>query len=219
MLDETKFLSIKSEVEAAGAQLVAVTKQRPVAVIERMYALGHRDFGENRVSELTDKYEQLPKDIRWHFIGHLQRNKVKYIAPFIHLIHSGDSARLLREVNKQATRVERTIPILLQYHIAAEASKYGLDPDDPTSIFKDLTPGDLANLDVIGVMGMATYTDDDRRVTAEFTKLKDSFTQLRSDQFSGAEIFRELSMGMSGDYPLALAAGSTLVRVGSLLYK
>ena len=218
MFNEAKFKAIKSEVESAGATLVAVTKQRPVEVIEHMYALGHRDFGENRVSEITDKYEALPKDIRWHFIGHLQRNKVKNLASFVHLIHSGDSARLLREINKQAIRRERTVPVLLQYHIAKEEAKYGLDPTEPTAVLNDLALRDIGNVRIAGVMGMATYTQDESQMETEFSQLKGVYDTLKIEQFADSAYFREISMGMSGDYRVALRKGSTMVRVGSLLY-
>ncbi len=176
MLNENAYLSIREEAESAGATLVAVTKQRPISVIQSLYDLGQRDFGENRVTELTQKQADLPDDIRWHFIGHLQRNKVKYIAPFIHLIHSGDSPRLLRAINAEAVKVARTIPVLLQYRIANEESKYGLDPEAPTAIFEGLGLRDVANIRIDGVMGMATYTDDEEQVSNEFGRLAAIFS-------------------------------------------
>lgn len=209
---------IQQEVEKAGARLVAVSKTKPVEAIMTMYALGHRDFGENRVKELLEKHEQLPKDIRWHFIGHLQRNKVKAIAPFIHLIHSGDSPRLLREINKQGKRNDRQIPVLLQYHIADEESKYGLDPSDPAAVFAGIDLKELTGVTIKGVMGMATYTDKDEQIAEEFDQLTAAFRQLKEKHFRDNEAFSEVSMGMSGDYPIALERGSTMVRVGSLLF-
>ncbi|MEM6769552.1 MAG: YggS family pyridoxal phosphate-dependent enzyme [Bacteroidota bacterium] len=209
---------VQQAVSQADARLVAVSKTKPMERIMELYALGHRDFGENRVSELVDKYEALPKDINWHFIGHLQRNKVKYIAPFVHLIHAVDSARLLREINKQGINHERQIPVLLQYHIAEEASKYGLDPNAPEAIFEELAEEQLPGVSIVGVMGMATYTDHDEQIAAEFGRLANTYRLLRDKHFPESVTFREISMGMSGDYPIALQHGSTLVRVGSLLF-
>lgn len=210
--------AIRKETDRAGATLVAVSKQKPVAQIQELYDLGHRDFGENRVDELAEKYATLPKDIRWHFIGHLQRNKVKTIAPFVHLIHAVDSSRLLREIDKQGKATKRSIPVLLQYHIAAEESKYGLDPDAPTDFFTDLPLAELTGVALRGVMGMATYTDHDEQIAGEFDRLAETFRYVKNKYFYDDAAFREISMGMSGDYPLALERGSTLVRVGSLLF-
>ena len=218
MLNEAMYHAVKSECAAAGARLIAVTKQRNLADLQRLYDLGQRDFGENRVSELQGKYEALPKDIRWHFIGHLQRNKVKVIAPFVHLIHSGDSPRLIREVNKQAQGAARTIPVLLQYHIAAEESKYGLDPNHPLAILDALADSDLSHVTLAGVMGMATYTDADEQVSEEFERLRSVFNTLNVDGRLGGS-FQTISMGMSGDYPIALQHGSNMVRVGSILFR
>lgn len=209
---------IQREVSEAGATLVAVSKTKPMEQIMELYELGHRDFGENRVAELVEKQEALPKDINWHFIGHLQRNKVKYIAPFVHLIHAVDSPRLLREINKQGVNNNRKIPVLLQYHIAEEESKYGLNPDKPEEIFTEITPEELPGVVIAGVMGMATYTDHDEQIAQEFEQLAATFRLLKNKQFSAADEFTEISMGMSGDYPIALQQGSTLVRVGSLLF-
>lgn len=210
--------AVKKEADAAGATLVAVSKTQPVARIRELYDLGHRDFGENRVTELLEKKEALPKDINWHFIGHLQRNKVKQIADFVHLIHAVDSPRLLREIDKQGQRANRAVPVLLQYHVAEEAAKYGLDPEQPTRLFEEVDPRELPGVSVNGVMGMATYTDDDEQISAEFDRLAATYRLLKNRYFQDVEGFREVSMGMSGDYPLALDRGSTLIRVGSLLF-
>lgn len=183
-----------------------------------LYRLGHRDFGENRVAELVEKHAALPKDIRWHFIGHLQRNKVRDIAPFVHLIHAVDSLRLLREINKRATENKRVIPALLQFHVAEEDSKYGLKAEEVPVFFQELLAESTSGVELAGVMGMATYTDDVQQVTSEFKLLSSTFELLKKGYFSEEESFCEISMGMSGDYPLALAQGSTLVRVGSLLF-
>ncbi len=209
---------IQQEVTKAGAKLVAVSKTKPMEAIMELYRLGHRDFGENRVAELVDKQAQLPKDIRWHFIGHLQRNKVKAIAPFVHLIHAVDSPRLLREIAKQGKNNDRSIPVLLQYHIAAEESKYGLDPNTPTAILTDIAPEELDGITIKGVMGMATYTDVDEQIAAEFDQLAGVYKVLKNSTFKEDVAFSEISMGMSGDYPIALQRGSTMVRVGSLLF-
>lgn len=208
---------VRAEVTAAGARLVAVTKQRPVSRLQELYAAGQRDFGENRADELVRKHAELPADVRWHFIGHLQRNKVKLIAPFVSLVHSGDSARLLRELNKQARANERTISVLLQFHVAAEQSKYGLDPATPLAVFDALPPADRTHLAIRGVMGMATFTEDEDQIRAEFTRLVDTFQTIRSSPHVDGEQFTELSMGMSGDYRIGLELGATLVRVGSAL--
>lgn len=210
--------AIKAETDKAGATLVAVSKTKPIALIQELYDLGHRDFGENRVTELLEKKEALPDDINWHFIGHLQRNKVKAIAPFVHLIHAVDSERLLREIDKQGRANERRIPVLLQYHIAAEESKYGLDPNEPGTLFGSVAINDLTGVSVRGLMGMATYTDNDEQIAGEFDTLTETFRYVGNKFFLGQETFRDISMGMSGDYPIALQRGSTLVRVGSLLF-
>ncbi|NJC24728.1 YggS family pyridoxal phosphate-dependent enzyme [Neolewinella antarctica] len=218
MLNEEMFLAVREEVTQAKAILVAITKQRPIADIRRMYELGQRDFGENRVPELIEKREALPNDIRWHFVGHLQRNKVSGITPFIHLIHAGDSPRLIRQINKDAAKDGRIVPVLLQYHIADEASKYGLDPAHPAAVLSELNLKELPNVLISGVMGMATYTDVDEQIAGEFNALHEAFTFLKNKHFSEQKDFATLSMGMSGDYPIALQRGSTMVRVGSLLF-
>jgi pyridoxal phosphate enzyme (YggS family) len=167
---------------------------------------------------LVQKHAALPKDIRWHFIGHLQRNKVRDIAPFVYLIHAVDSLRLLREINKRAMENNRTISALLQFHVAEEDSKYGLKTEAASAFFQELSATPTPSTRLAGVMGMATYTDDEQQVTSEFKLLSDTFELLKKDYFADEESFCEISMGMSGDYPLALAQGSTLVRVGSLLF-
>jgi len=212
------YRELTAEVEAAGARLVAVSKTKPMADIMELYELGQRDFGENRVAELMEKHEALPKDIRWHFIGHLQRNKVKVIAPFIHLIHAVDSLRLLREIEKQGAATGRKVSVLLQFHIAREATKYGLNITEAGTIMDEVVAAPLPHVKIAGVMGMATYTNDEAQVASEFTSLMEVKSRLSDQYFRDDDNFREISMGMSGDYRLALAAGSTLVRVGSLLF-
>ena len=197
--------------------LVAVSKTKPVEDIMELYELGHRDFGENYVQELVDKYEQLPKDINWHFIGHLQSNKVKYIAPFVKLVHGVDSFKLLKEINKQAAKNGREIDALLQMHIAREESKFGLDEAELKELIALLADDPLHNIRVRGMMGMASFTEDQQTVRSEFRHLKtlfDQYTQLKTSNIR----FEILSMGMSGDYALAIEEGSTLVRIGSLLF-
>ena len=214
----TDLKNLLHDIDAAGARLVAVSKTHAPAAILKLYEQGVRDFGENRVQELTDKYEELPKDIRWHFIGHLQTNKVRYIAPFVHLLQACDSLRLLQEVEKQAAAGERVIDCLLQFKIAEEESKYGLTWDEAAALLESEAFSTFAHVRITGVMGMATFTHDREQVRSEFRQLKQYFDRLRTSYFAGADYFREVSMGMSGDYDIALQEGSTLVRIGSLLF-
>lgn len=200
-----------------GAQLVAVSKNHSAEAILELYRQGQRDFGENRVQELLPKYEALPKDIRWHLIGHLQSNKVKYIAPFVYLIHSVDSFDLLKEIQKQALKHQRIIPCLLQFHIAQESTKYGFDPQE-IHTWNAQTFEPYSQALISGVMGMATFTDDQEQVRREFQQLRQVFETLKAKVFPTQEAFRELSMGMSDDYHIALAEGSTMVRIGTLLF-
>ncbi len=209
---------IKQQLADSNARLVAVSKTHPSSKILDLYEKGQRIFGENKAQEVVEKQEALPKDIEWHFIGHLQRNKVKYIAPFIHTIHSIDSLRLLKEINKQAAKHQRVVHCLLQFHIAQEDSKFGLDMVEAKAILDDPEYQILENVKITGVMGMATYTDKLDQVRSEFTSLKLIFDQLKESYFQEADDFKEISMGMSGDYELAVAEGSTLVRIGSLLF-
>jgi pyridoxal phosphate enzyme (YggS family) len=212
------FEQILQETQDQQATLVAVSKTKPVEMIKDLYDRGHLDFGENRAQELAQKYEQLPQDIRWHMIGHLQTNKVKYIAPFVHLIHSVDRFKVLKEINKQARKNERVIDCLLQFHIAEEESKYGFDLAEAQDMLDSETFAHLEHIRITGVMGMATFTDDLVQVRKEFRQLKHIFDQLKEKYFTDQEYFREISMGMSGDYPIALQEGSTMVRVGSLIF-
>ncbi len=209
---------IQAELAPTNTKLIAVSKTKPHAAIMELYQQGHREFGENRVQELVEKYEALPKDIKWHLIGHLQTNKVKYIAPFVHLIHSIDSEKLLREVNKQAKKQERMIDVLLQFHIAEEDTKFGLDLEEAKAILTGDKYREMQNIRICGVMGMASFVEDKAQVRKEFHQLKVIFDQLKKDYFSTTDSFKEISMGMSGDYLLAVQEGSTMVRVGSLLF-
>lgn len=194
--------------------LVAVSKTKPNENILEAYNSGHRVFGENKVQELVSKQEDLPKDIEWHMIGHLQRNKVKYIAPFVSLIHGVDSLKLLKEINKRAEQNNRTINCLLQVHIAEEDTKFGFSPEEIEDVLKGNDLAQMNNVNIVGLMGMATNTDNQEQVQREFIGLKHLFDDIASKQSS----FSTLSMGMSGDYEIALAAGSNMIRVGSRIF-
>ena len=199
------------------ARLVAVTKTKPVALLREAYDAGARLFGENKVQEMADKYPQLPSDVRWHLIGHLQTNKVKYIAPFVALIHSVDSLKLLQEIDKQAAKHNRVIDCLLQIHIADEETKFGLSADEASALLNAPELDLLTHIRIVGLMGLATNTDDDSKVRAEFQGLKRLYDQFAAIQRPAIQ-FSELSMGMSGDYRIAVEEGSTLIRVGSAIF-
>lgn len=208
------YKKIKSDLDAAGVTLVAVSKFKPIEDIRVLYDLGQRDFGENFVQELILKQEALPKDIRWHFIGHLQSNKVKYIAPFIHLIHGVDSYKLLKEIDKQAAKIQTNIGCLLQIYIASEETKFGFSPAELQEL-KEIVQ--LKNVDIRGYMGMASFTEDGQKIKAEFSILKNLFDQPEHLPLPGFKPSL-LSMGMSGDYEIAVKSGSNMVRIGSLLF-
>ena len=199
-------------------RLVAVSKFHPVEMIEEAYHAGQRIFGENHVQEMTQKHELLPKDIEWHFIGHLQTNKVKYIAPFVSLIHSVDSFKLLKEINKQAEKSQRVISCLLQIHIAQEETKFGFSFDECRSMLQEEEWKTLTHVQLCGVMGMATFTDDVQEVRNEFRSLKKFFDEIKENYFSHIDAFREISMGMTDDYPIAIEEGSTLIRIGTKIF-
>lgn len=199
-------------------QLVAVTKLRSNEQILNLYNQGQRIFGENRVFELEEKQKILPIDIEWHMIGHLQRNKVKYIAPFVSMIHSVDTLKLIKEVNKQAKKNERTIRILLQIKIGQEEAKSGFDFNELETALAGYFLTDLENIEVCGVMGMASFVSDEHQISQEFSQLKSYFDKLKSDYFVDNPEFKEISMGMSGDFKIAIECGSTIVRIGSLLF-
>ncbi|NND31117.1 MAG: YggS family pyridoxal phosphate-dependent enzyme [Saprospiraceae bacterium] len=209
---------ILKDLQPYGARLVAVSKTKPIAQIREMYEEGQRIFGENRVQELVDKRPQLPSNIEWHLIGHLQRNKVKYIADFVQMIHSVDSIALAREINKQAQKHDRVISILLQVRIAREETKFGIPAHDLDRFLEELLQLNLTHLSIEGLMGMATFTDDEEQIRKEFTELKNGFDRVKASFFPDHDHFREISMGMSGDYKIALEEGSTLVRIGSLIF-
>ncbi len=201
-----------------GVRLVAVSKTKPNSDILEAYQAGQRIFGENKVQDLAKKYEELPKDIEWHFIGHPQTNKVKYIAPFVSLIHGVDSMKLLKIINKEALKNDRIIKVLLQFHIAQESTKFGLSEDEVDEILSSEEFAELKNLEIVGVMGMASYTDDEIQIRNEFSMLKSIFNMMKNKYFSATESFKEISMGMSNDYPIAIEEGSTLIRVGSKIF-
>ncbi len=198
--------------------LVAVSKTKPNEDILKAYSVGQRIFGEKKVQELVNKFEELPKDIEWHMIGHLQTNKVKYIAPFIHLIHSIDSIKLLKEINKEAKKNKRTIKCLLQFHIAQETSKFGFSLDEVKDFLSSEDFIELNNIELCGVMGMATFSEDQELVRDEFQVLHNIFHILKSHYFKFNPTFKEISMGMSDDYQLAMEEGSTMVRIGSTIF-
>ena len=198
--------------------LVAVSKTKPVAAVMEAYRAGQRIFGENKAQELVTRHAQLPADVEWHFIGHLQTNKVRYIAPFISLIHSIDSLGLLAEVNREALKHNRVIDCLLQFYIATEETKFGFTLEEARSVLDSEIHKNLKNIRITGVMGMSSFTDNEALVRNEFRTLAGYFQLIRSEYFSKADSFRELSMGMSGDYPIAIAEGSTMVRIGTAIF-
>ena len=218
-INQENYTHIVSEL-GENVQLVAVSKTKPVEDIQALYNLKHRDFGENYVQEMTEKHSQLPRDIRWHFIGHLQSNKVKYIAPFVYMIQGVDSLKLLYEIDKQAARNQRNIQCLLQVHIAMEESKFGFSEEELLESIKllveDRIAGRLQNITIAGLMGMASFTEDKDKVRKEFHSLKTIFDKVR--QIVKNENFSVLSMGMSSDYRMAIEEGSNMVRIGSLIF-
>jgi pyridoxal phosphate enzyme (YggS family) len=208
----------KKLVNNTGCSLIAVSKTKPVEYIQEAYDAGQIEFGENKVQELREKPGQLPADIKWHMIGHLQSNKVKYIAPFIHLIHAVDSFKLLSEINKQAIKNDRTINCLLQVHIAQEEHKFGFDESGLAELLSSKELHTLQNIKIVGLMGMATYTDDQDQIRSEFKTLKHIFDNSKSKYSAPNLELNELSMGMSDDYPIAIEEGSTMIRVGSKIF-
>lgn len=213
-INKEAYKIIIDELSVKHVTLVAVSKTKPVADIQELYDLGQRDFGENYVQELADKETVLPKDIRWHFIGHLQSNKVKYIAPFVHLIHGVDSFSLLKEINKQALKNNRVIDCLLQVHIAQEETKFGFDEEELDVLVRECASVQMKNINIVGLMGMASFSDDMQKVRSEFKKLKTIFDTLKTYNLP----LTTLSMGMSADFTIAIEEGSTMVRIGSLLF-
>jgi pyridoxal phosphate enzyme (YggS family) len=209
---QENYNDIKSQLRG-NVQLVAVSKTHPVSAIQEVYDLGQRVFGENKVQELTEKYPLLPKDIQWHLIGHLQTNKVKYIAEFVNTIQSVDSEKLLKEINKEAAKYNRTIKVLLQIKIAEEDSKFGLEINEAKDLFQRYLDGEFSNIEITGLMGMATFTDDENQIRKEFLVLKRVF-----DELNQLKTLETLSMGMSDDFPIAIDCGANSVRVGSAIF-
>lgn len=199
-------------------KLVAVTKTKSADVIKEALKTGYRIFGENKVQELVNKQSELPDDIEWHYIGHLQRNKVKLIAPFVSLIHGVDSLKLLVEINKQAKNNNRVVECLLQFHIATESTKFGLSCDDAKELLESDLYNSMQNIQINGIMGMATFTEDTKQVRSEFKLLKMYFEDLKKKYFSETDSFKEISMGMSDDYMIAIEEGSTMIRVGTRIF-
>lgn len=208
----------KSEVESDGVKLIAVSKTQPIESILEAYNAGQRIFGENHVQEMVDKEAQLPKDIEWHLIGHLQSNKVKYIASFVKLIHGVDSLKLLQEIDKQAAKNKRIIDCLLQVYIADEDTKFGLGFDEVIELLRDETYAALKNIRIVGLMGIATNTKNEKQITIEFNELKIFFDGIKTSFFRKEDSFKEISTGMSADYKIAIEEGSTMVRIGSSIF-
>ena len=217
-MNTEKYKQLIDEIEPFKARLIAVSKTKPVEDILQLYKAGQKIFGENKVQELVSKYEALPKDIEWHLIGHLQTNKVKYIAPFVSIIHSIDSLKLLQEINKQAEKNNRTIDCLLQVFIADEETKFGLSEDEICELLQAKEYLELKNIRICGLMGMATNTNDESKIADEFLSLKQLFEKVKQKYFANQSYFKEISMGMSSDYKIALQNGATLIRVGSILF-
>jgi len=203
------------EIGDRNCRLVAISKRKPVSDILEAYNAGHRIFGENKVQELVEKVDQLPEDIEWHMVGHLQTNKVKYIAPFVDLIHSVDSYKLLREINKQGMKHNRIIPCLLQVHIAQEETKFGLSESEVTGLLEVVMSSELTNIKIVGLMGMATYTSDEDIIRSEFRQLRKIFDSISLKFRHDLIDMKELSIGMSGDYKIAMEEGSTMIRIGT----
>lgn len=217
-MDIKAILKMINEELPSTTRLVAVSKFHPAEAIKEAYDAGQRLFGESKAQELEEKHKILPEDIEWHFIGHLQTNKVKYIAPYISMIHTVDSYKLLEEINKQAAKNNRIIPCLLEIHIAKEDSKFGLSINECKELLKDGKWKNLSNISICGIMGIATNTDEADVIEQEFCTLQSLFHNLKSEFFSNDNSFKELSMGMSDDYPIAVKYGSTLVRIGSKIF-
>ena len=206
------------ELAGTTCRLIPISKTKPVSLMMEAYNSGQRIFGENKVQDLADKYEEMPKDIEWHMVGHLQTNKVKYIAPFVSLIHSVDSLKLLKEINKQGIKNDRMISCLLQIHIADETTKFGLSETELFQLFDDNEFKQLANINIKGLMGMATYTEDENQIDKEFKFLQTIFENIRTSIKQPNVNMTELSIGMSGDYKIAIKNGSTMIRIGTDIF-
>jgi pyridoxal phosphate enzyme (YggS family) len=218
MTIKSNIKDLLTELKDTKAKLIAVSKTQPIEKIREAYEAGHKIYGENKAQEMTTKYQALPKDIEWHMIGHLQTNKVKYIAPFVALIHSVDSIKLLEEIDKQGKKADRIIPCLIQVHIAKEETKFGFDPDEVASLLSESSLLPLKNIEVKGLMGMATFTENEELVRKEFRSLKTLFNDLNKSKLPSNVKMEELSMGMSSDYKIAVEEGSTYVRIGTAIF-
>lgn len=218
MINIENYLKIKHKLDSKNIKLVAVSKKQPLERIKYLYDSGHKILGENQAQAIREKHKDLPADIEWHFIGHLQTNKVKYLVPFVSLIHSVDSKKLLKEINKEALKNHKTIDCLLQIHIAQEETKYGFNEEE---VKNELDSGEyksLSNVKICGLMGMATFTDDNNQIRNEFQGLKRLFDELKQAYFRSDSTFKELSIGMSDDYEIAIDEGSTIVRIGTIIF-
>ncbi len=216
-MDINSYLNIKNSLPEK-VLLLAVSKTKPEEDIMDLYNLGQRDFGENKVQEMTTKYNNLPKDIRWHQIGHLQTNKIKYIVPYVHMIHSVDSLKLAQEINKQAQKTNKIIRCLLQIKVAEEETKFGFAPNDIIQLFENNAFTQLKNIKICGLMGMATNTENTNEINNEFSEIKKLFNYIKLQYYKNIDDFSEISMGMSGDYNLAIKNGSTIIRLGSIIF-
>ncbi|WP_026952497.1 YggS family pyridoxal phosphate-dependent enzyme [Algoriphagus mannitolivorans] len=210
--------SLKKSFVNSECKLIAVSKTKPIEDLKKAYEAGIRDFGENKVQEIQAKQPEMPADTRWHMIGHLQSNKVKYIAPYVYLIHGVDSFKLLKEINKQGKKIDRVIPVLLQIHIAEEESKFGFDRQELEEMISSSEFSEISHVHVKGLMGMATFTEDETQIRKEFKSLKQLFESLKNKALPSFVQMEELSMGMSGDYQIAQEEGSTMVRIGSAIF-
>lgn len=217
MVDLNSYLNIKKSLPE-NVLLLAVSKTKPEEDILQLYNNGQRDFGENKVQEMTTKHTNLPKDIRWHQIGHLQTNKIKYIIPYVYMIHSVDSLKLAQEINKQAQKNNKIIKCLLQIKVATEETKFGFSENELTQILEIGEFNNLKNIKICGLMGMATNTENEDEINLEFQKVQALFNTLKIKYFNNSTDFSEISMGMSGDYPIAIKNGSTIVRLGSIIF-
>lgn len=214
---EQNLARLLSEIPAT-VRIVAVSKTKPVDLLRSAYQAGQRIFGENRVQEIINKHPEMPADVQWHMIGHLQTNKVRQLIPLVSMIHSIDSLKLLNTVQKEAAKIQKAVSCLFQVHIATEVSKHGFSPNELLDLLSDIKQSDYPNIIFSGLMGMASFVDDEDQICAEFQQLKDLFNELKSKSMAGNTDFIELSMGMSGDYPWAIEEGSTLIRIGTLLF-
>lgn len=219
MFNLSNYTQLQQQLHPYEASLVAVTKNQPIAALQQLYDAGQRIFAENRVQDLAVKHPQLPPDVAWHLIGHLQRNKVRQVVPLVSCIQSVDSPQLLYDINRHAAQIDRPIDVLLQVHIAAEATKFGFTPNELCAFLAQQAPHSLSHARITGLMGMATFTDNQAQISVEMQQLKALFDSCQRQFFATSAHFFQLSMGMSGDYPIALSAGSNMVRVGSLLFE